>query len=136
VTDWQGHRSATSEVLFELLVKARAGGEEFTRAERILVTACEFWSAARNRSLKDYLSKDAHAVLRVAEECFAVMDLSAVAAILRLRRIALANQDSPFQLEQVSVDIEEDLARVGSTVDEKIAQYACEQTWDHMRKRL
>ncbi len=132
MTQWQGHQRSTSDLLIGLMLRARAGREDFSRAERVLYTACEFWAAARNRSLKQYLAEDPHRVLSAAEECFAAMDLESIAALLRLQRVALANQDSPPKLDQVSNDIEEDLARIGPAVDEKIAQFACEQTWDQI----
>ena len=52
---WRGHLPITSRMLLRILSKAAAGKSEFSRAERILYTACEFWAAAAARSIAAHL---------------------------------------------------------------------------------
>jgi hypothetical protein len=128
---WGGHRRATSEALFAVLLKA-AGGGEFSRAERVLFTACEFWAAVNNRSLRQHLSDSAIARLQDAEESFETIGLVSVAALLRSGRISLTGASPPVPLRRVAATIEETLTRTAEPVDELIADFAREQTWERL----
>ena len=132
--NWRGHQPATSDALFALLMQAGAGDKNFSRAERVLVTACEFWAAARNRTLSEHLGDTAIGKLRAAEDSFTTIGLANIATILRLGCIELTSTDPPASLQSVAAGIEEELSRTAEPVDELIAQFACEQTWDRLRQ--
>ena len=129
--EWRGHELATSEVLLALFLKAQSGGKDFSRAERVLFTACEFWAAAKNRTLSEYLpTNEAFERLLDAEESFETIGLVNLAQILRFGRVKHGNMDAPMSLNAVVISIEDSIAKNDEPVDELIAQFACEQTWE------
>jgi len=132
--NWDGHRPATSAVLIDLITTAHSGRVRFSRSERVLFTACEFWAAARNRSLLGLLSDDAESQLRAAEESFTAMGLTKSALILRSGRMSLMQSDPPATLEQVAENIERALGDIEEPVDEVIAGFASGQAWDRLIK--
>jgi hypothetical protein len=125
---------ATREALLALFMRARAGGEDFSRAERVLCTACEFWAAANNRTLSQHLGNEADAKLRMAEESFAAIGLASIATILHVARVNFTSADHPVRLHKVAAGIEKSLARADEPVDELIEHFACEQTWERLRR--
>jgi hypothetical protein len=131
---WEGHRPATSAVLIDLITTAHSGRVRFSRSERVLFTACEFWAAARNRSLLGLLRDDAESQLQGAEESFTVMGLTKSALILRSGRMNLLESDPPATLEDVAEDIERALSDIEEPVDEIIAGFANGQAWDRLNK--
>jgi hypothetical protein len=124
---WKGHKPATSAVLVDLLTTAHTGGVKFSRSERVLFTACEFWAAARNRALAGLLSDDAENQLSAAEQSFKIIGLNKAALVLRSGRIKLAEIDTPLPLERVAATIENALAAIDEPVDEAIANFASDQ---------
>jgi hypothetical protein len=130
--NWKGHRPATSTVLVDLLTTAHTGGVKFSRSERVLFTACEFWAAARNHALAGLLGDDAEAQLCAAEESFKTIGLKKAALVLRSGRIKLTEIDRPLPLQRVATTIENALAAIDEPVDEAIANFATEQA----RERL
>ena len=52
---WRGHLPITCEMLLPILERAAAGANDFSRAERILYTTCEFWAAVGMRSIVTHL---------------------------------------------------------------------------------
>ena len=126
--DWRGHPLATSAVLLELLERAAGGANHFSRAERVLATACEFWAAAKNRTLREYLRDTPIDKLQAAEVSFAAIGLVNIVPILQVGRIDLTQVNPPVSLHKVAGGIEEALSRTTEPVDELIADFACEQT--------
>lgn len=124
---WEGHEPDTSARLLDVLVTATTGSAKVSRSDRILFVACEFWAAARNRSLLEQLSADPIAQLRAAEEAFHVIGLPKVAGCLRLGRLALTDFNPPIQLKNVAENIESWLEDVDEPVDQVIAEFAKKQ---------
>jgi hypothetical protein len=116
-------------VLLDLFARAAAGGDHFSRSERVLVTVCEFWAAAKNRALSEYLGDTAIDKLQAAEVSFAAIGLVNIAPILLLGRIDLTGANPPVCLHTVAEGIEEAFSRTAEPVDELIADFACQQTW-------
>ncbi|MEA3135443.1 MAG: hypothetical protein QOG17_3289 [Gammaproteobacteria bacterium] len=131
---WEGHRPATSAVLIDLITTAHSGRVRFSRSERVLFTACEFWAAARNRSLLGLLSEDAESQLRAAEGSFTAMGLAKSALVLRRGREKLMENDPPVTLRRLAGNIETALADIDEPVDEVIAGFASGQAWDRLSK--
>jgi hypothetical protein len=132
--NWEGHKPATSAVLIDLITTAHSGRVRFSRSERVLFTACEFWAAARNRSLLGLLSEDAESQLQAAEESFTAMGLAKSALVLRRGREKLMKNDPPVTLRRLAENIETALADIDEPVDEVIAGFAGGQAWDRLSK--
>jgi hypothetical protein len=132
IDNWQGHQPATSRVLLKLFERASRGGSHFSRAERVLATACEFWAAAQNRTLSEHLGNSAIKQMQAAEESFAAIGLVNTATILRLGRLDLTSLDSPGPLRTVAARIEETLTHSADPVDELIREFACEHNMEKM----
>ena len=121
--DWEGHEPDTSARLLDVLVTATTGSAKLSHSDRVLFVACEFWAAARNRSLHEQLRDEALAQLREAEEAFSEIGLNTSADYLRLGRVAL-ELDPPTPLNEVAENIEQWLAEVDEPVDHMIAEFA------------
>jgi hypothetical protein len=128
IPDWRGHPPATSAVLLELFERAAAGAIHFSLAERVLATACEFWAAAKNRTLSVHLGDTAIDKLQAAEVSFAAIGLVNIVPILLLGRIDLTRPNPPVSLHIVAGRIEDALSRTAEPVDELIAEFAREKT--------
>jgi hypothetical protein len=61
---WGGHSLATRRMLLTILGRADEGYENFSLAERILYTACEFWVAVETGTLKTFLGQTAEEQMR------------------------------------------------------------------------
>jgi hypothetical protein len=122
-SNWEGHERDTSARLLDVIITASTGSAKVSRADRILFVACEFWAAARNRTLLEQLRDDSVAQLRAAEESFAAIGLAKSAKCLRLGRVALT-ADPPTALQDVAEEIEKWLADVDEPVDLMIAEFA------------
>jgi hypothetical protein len=117
---WEGHKPATSAALFALLTKVSAGVGSFSYEERVLFIACEFWAAARNGTLGDYLTGNVKFTIREAQEAFGAIGLIGVAALLRLGYLEFTAAGRPESLAQMAADMEDKLAHVERPVDEAI----------------
>jgi hypothetical protein len=129
--EWRGHELATSEALLALFLKAQSGGKDFSRAERVLFTACEFWAAAKNGTLREYLPfSTAIGKLVDAEESFETIGLVDLARSLRSGLARLGRVDTSMSIKAVLTSIEDSIAKSDEPVDKLLAQFACEQTWE------
>jgi len=133
MTRWHGHTTKTSAALLAILSDAQSGSTRFSYAERVLCTACEFWAAAMNHTLAQHLGSSAEAVLRNAEESFAAMGLSSVVTILAKGRSYLTTTKPPVPARQVAAQLQAALNRLEEPVDDRIGQYAAEQTWSRLK---
>ena len=124
MTDWHGHEKSTSTAMLELLTAAHTGRTRFSRSERALFTACEFWAASRNRSLSELLRDDPVAQLKAAEGSFNVIDLKATACAVGRARLRLGTTFSATSLKRVTADLENILSAIEEPVDERIAEFA------------
>jgi hypothetical protein len=122
---WRGHFPITSFVLLELLRKAEAGGRDFSRAERVLFTACEFWAAVATRSLTTYLKVDA--IERLDSACVALASIGAI-RVADVVRVVLGEHPASGRatpVRELAADLENRLLNTpGDNVDQLIASYA------------
>ena len=79
---WPGHFPIAHEVLLSILLRAAAGDKDFTRAERILYTTCEFWAAIQARSIVTHLGSKTAKHLRNAVVAFSEIGAVRVASTL------------------------------------------------------
>ncbi len=120
MTDWQGHKEVTTAVLLDLVTTAHTGRTHFSRSERALFTACEFWAASRNGSLADLLADDPCRQLRAAEDSFNLIGLTRIARALAQARLEVTSSSST---SDVAKTLEVDLAEIDEPVDLLLARF-------------
>ena len=122
--DWRGHSSVTSLALLPLLRRAAADQTEFSRVERILWVACEFWAAVNARELSAHLDTEVGDPLRGARFAFSAIGATQVLETLRQVAVGTAGAESRgTRCERIS-DIEDRLLRLPEAVDMLIARFA------------
>jgi hypothetical protein len=127
---WRGHFPITNFVLHALLKKrAAVDAAGFSRAETVLLVACQFWAAVGTHRLEDYLAAEPEQTLLLAFEAFSEIGAVRVASALRVVLGDRPEAQSSTWLEQQAVDLEARLLDTEDAVDQLIAQFASE----HMR---
>jgi hypothetical protein len=121
---WHGHFPVTCVALLPLLTRAAAGHTEFSRAERLLCVACEFWAAVNACELDAHLDSNASDRLRDARFAFSEIGAEHVVNALHQTAIDPAGAPSNGARRQRIADIEERLLRVPDPVDMLIARFA------------
>jgi hypothetical protein len=129
--NWHGHFPVTHTALLSLLNRAAAGHMEFSRVERLLCVACEFWAAVNARELDAHLSSEVGDPLRDARFAFSAIGAKYVVKILHQAAVEAAGSRSRRgACRQRIADIEEQLLCVPDPVDILIARFA----WRHLRE--
>jgi hypothetical protein len=128
---WCGHFPVTYIALLSLLSRAAAGHMEFSRAERLLSVACEFWSAVNACELDAYLDSDVHDRLRDARFAFSEIGAEHVVHVLHQIAIDAAGPRPLGERRERMADIEERLLRAPDPVDMLIARFA----WRYLKER-
>jgi hypothetical protein len=124
---WCGHFPITGFVLQALLKKeAQTDAEELSRAEGILLRACQFWAAVARRELARYLDSMSVARLRVAFEAFSEIGAVRVASALRVSIADFPQAPSAEWLSQQASQLEVRLLDIDESVDQLIAKFAAE----------
>jgi hypothetical protein len=119
---WRGHFPITHFVLRALLNKRDgADAADFSRAEAVLLAACQFWAAAATRQLPDYLGSNPVPKLLVAFEAFSEIGAVRVASALRVAVGAYPDRGSP---RGPTLDLEARLLDTEDAIDRLIAQFA------------
>jgi hypothetical protein len=119
---WRGHFPITHFVLSALLNKRNgADAADFSRAEAVLLAACQFWAAAATRQLPEYLGANPVPKLLVAFEAFSEIGAVRVASALR---VAVATYPDTGSLRGEALDLEARLLDTEDAVDRLIAQFA------------
>lgn len=121
---WRGHLPITSRMLLRILSKAAAGKNEFSRAERILYTACEFWAATAARSIAAHLGSEAIDNLENAIFAFSRIGAVHVENTLTAFLRDLANPPTKRRYLERLAALEEDLLKTKDPVDHLIALFA------------
>jgi len=121
---WRGHFPITHFVLHALL-KKRAGADaaRLSRAEAVLLAACQFWAAGGNAGTCACIS------LRSGAETAPPFEAFSEIAPFGSQRIAVALGDRPevrssTWLRQQALDLEARLLNTEDAVDHLIAQFA------------
>jgi hypothetical protein len=124
---WRGHFPITNFVLHALLKKQTGtGATGFSRAESVLLAACQFWAAVATRELALYLEWEPVPRLLVAFEAFSEIGAVRVASALRLVLGTCPQVPSSAWLQQRSFELEGRLLDTEDAVDHLIAQFASE----------
>lgn len=119
---WRGHFPITHFVLRALLNKRNgADAADFSRAETVLLTACQFWAAAAMRQLPDYLGSNPVPKLLVAFEAFSEIGAVRVASALR---VAVGAHSGTGPLRENALDLEARVLDTEDAIDRLIAQFA------------
>jgi hypothetical protein len=129
--DWHGHFPITYIALLSLLSRAAAGHREFSRVERLLSVACEFWAAVNARELDAYLDSNMNDRLRDARFAFSEIGAEHVVHALHQTPIGAAGPRSIGERRKHIADIEERLLRAPDRVDVLIARFA----WRYFKDR-
>jgi hypothetical protein len=124
---WRGHFPITNFVLHALLNK-RAGADaaDFSRAEAVLLTACQFWAAVATHELALYLAPEPVPRLLLAFEAYSEIGAVRVASALRVALGDRPEVQSSAWLRQQALDLEARLLNTEDAVDHLIAQFASE----------
>jgi hypothetical protein len=121
---WRGHFRIAHEVLLPILLRAAAGDNDFTRAERILYTACEFWAAIQARSIVTHLGSKTADNLLNAIVAFSAIGALHVASTLSAGYNDLAIARTTQRLLEALTALENELSKTLDPVDHLIACYA------------
>ena len=121
---WQGHYPATREALLGILVRASSGCEAFSRRERALYIASEFWAAVASRTLDEHLEIDAAEKLHQSWAAFLILDASKIANVVG--QVAqhpnqLTTKRSP---RSYAANIERRIRRASCNVDQMLSDCA------------
>jgi hypothetical protein len=121
---WRGHLPITSRMLRRILNKAAAGKSQFSCAERILYTTCEFWAAAAARSIVTHLGSEVVDNLEDAIFAFSRIGAGHVEnTLIAFLRDLDTPPTKPRYLERLTA-LEEDLLKTKDPVDHLIARFA------------
>jgi hypothetical protein len=130
---WRGHFPITHFVLRALLNKRNgADAADFSRAEAVLLAACQFWAAAATRQLPDYLGSNPVPKLLVAFEAFSEIGAVRVASALR---VAVGAYPDIGALRGKALDLEARLLDTEDAIDRLIAQFASVHLADNSSAR-
>ena len=109
--------------MLRALLNKRNGEDaaDFSRAEAVLLAACQFWAAAATRQLPDYLGSNPVPKLLVAFEAFSEIGAVRVASALR---VAIGAYPDTASLRGKALDLEARLLDTEDAIDRLIAQFA------------
>jgi hypothetical protein len=133
---WRGHFPITNFVLHALLKKRAAGdAADFTRAESVLLTACQFWAAVATHELAPYVAPQPVPRLLLAFEAFSEIGAVRIASALRVLLAERPEVRSSTWLRQRACDLEARLLDTEDAVDQLIAQFASQHMEDDSSAR-
>jgi hypothetical protein len=121
---WRGHRPITHEVLLSILQRAAADKDDFSRAERILYMACEFWAAIAARTIAKDLGSDVVRSLQNAIIAFSTIGAMSVVGTLNAALGDLVNAPTNQHRRECLSALERDLSGTKDPVDQLIARFA------------
>jgi hypothetical protein len=123
---WRGHFPITHDVLLPILLRAAAGDKDFTRTERILYTACEFWAAIQARSIVTHLGSKSADNLLDAIVAFSAIGATQVARTLNAGYNDMAIAGTAQRRFEGLAALENELSKTLDPVDHLIARYAAD----------
>ena len=133
---WRGHFPITNFVLHALLNKrAATDAAGFSRAEAVLLAACEFWAAVATHELALYLAPQPVPRLLLAFEAFSEIGAVRVASALRVVLGDRPEAQSSTWLRQQARDLEARLLDTEDAVDQLIAQFASAHMQDNSSEK-
>jgi hypothetical protein len=111
-------------MLLPILERAAASGNEFSRAERILYTTCEFWAAIAARSIVTHLGSKVLDNLRDAIYAFSAIGAAHVENTLNAVLSDLVNAPTKRRYLECLAALEDELSKTKDPVDQLIARFA------------
>jgi hypothetical protein len=121
---WRGHMPATRARLAGILERTTQGGAQFTLAERVLVTACEFWALVMAGELHTQTELRAMGKLRFAAMVYDSLGADGVAGALRVAHGDLARLQTRLQRKRRLQMLEARLMISAQPVDTLLARFA------------
>jgi hypothetical protein len=121
---WRGHHPVTSMALLSLLDRAAAGQLDFSRVERHLWVASEFWAAVNSCELDAHLDSAANDPLCEARFAFSSIGAEHVVDALYRAAVGAAGTQPRAVRRHCIADLENELLRVPDPVDVLIARFA------------
>jgi hypothetical protein len=123
-TSWTGHMPATRARLTSILERVVQGDARFTLAERVLVTACEFWALAMAGELHSQTELRAIGKLRFASTVYDAIGARCVADELRIAHGDMARLQTRLQRKSRLKLLEARLRVSAEPVDKLLAHLA------------
>jgi hypothetical protein len=121
---WTGHMPATRARLTSILERVVQGDARFTLAERVLVTACEFWALAMAGELHSQTELRAVGKLRFASTVYDAIGAGGVADELRIAHGDLSRLQTRLQRKSRLKLLEARLRVSAEPVDRLLAHLA------------
>ena len=127
---WSGHFPITHFVLQALVRKQAQNGTQLSRAERVLLTACQFWAAVARRELSQYLASECVQRLVVAFEAYTEIGAVRIASALRIAIVHCPDDPSRDWLARNMLNVEGCLLDTEDPIDQLIAGFAAKHFTD------
>jgi hypothetical protein len=121
---WQGHYPATQVALLGILVRAARGCKVFSRRERALYVASEFWAAVASRTLDEHLKNDASEKLHQAWAAFLILDAPRIANVVGQVAQHPSRLTTKRWPRSSAANIERRIRRVSCNVDQMLSDCA------------
>jgi len=121
---WNGHLPVTRARLTSILERVVHGAAQFTLAERVLVTACEFWALAMAGELHTQSEKTIMGKLRFAAMVYESIGADGVASALATAHGDLARMQAKLQRKQRLQQLEAELLGAAQAMDALLARFA------------
>ncbi len=121
---WPGHLPITSVVLFSILKRVETVQCEFSRDERVLCTACEFWAAVSAGELHAHLGSQPERVLRAAGIALKSLGAVILAQAVLAGIDGLRNMNSRERYHEYIARLEHQLQSTDESVDVLIGLFA------------
>jgi hypothetical protein len=132
---WRGHLPITYEVLLPILERAAAGETDFSRAERMLYTTCEFWAAVIAQSIAAHLGSEAMDNLGDAIVAFSTIGAEHVANTLNAVLSDLSKVTTKQGRLACFAALEHELSKTDDRVDQLIARFASDMKQSPERQK-
>ena len=120
---WVGHQSTTRRALNSIFERALNGGD-FSVAERGLIMACEFWTAANGGILARHLGADATAHLYLVSAVFAAIGARDLAHAIDMACTDLAGLTDKSARRRYIMALESYVLTSDEPVDSLLARFA------------
>jgi hypothetical protein len=121
---WQKHLPLASASLHSTFDKAGRVGVQFSRAERALFMACEFWTAVSAQGLGGHPGMGSTDTLRYMSMIYSSMGADGVAGAMKAAIGELERAPRPQDRHQCLVTLQERLLKTRDPVDQMIARLA------------
>jgi hypothetical protein len=122
-SQWSGHSAVTRMKLLEILERAGEGSDDFSMAERILYTACEFWAAVEAGTLGEFLGPRAVQQLRRSAFAYSSIGAAGVARELELTVAVLSQAGTSDGRRECIGSLQERLRQSAEPISDLIDRF-------------